>query len=495
MYHLLIVEDENIIRNGLVHIINKMNLSLASIHEARNGADALDILLEIDIDLIITDINMPTLDGLSFIKQAKVSNPDLLFIILSGYSDFKFAQQAIAFGVNDYLLKPIDKTQLKNSLKKLISKLNDKNHFQQKYREEADRMVHLKNQVLWHQLTDTLYKKQFETTISYLKQKLKNKNFLVLSIRFNIDIDDPFQQFYDSALGNLLTENGQIFLTHMTEYKYLFVLCNLTEECNLVVKSYLSKGIENRLHYQVGISNFSTDINHLPILIKEARFALDQRLLCNETFFFWYTEPKFQLNTMNTLKNKMIHTSASEYASYLNAYFIELKNKKVPIRFILDQTKKLGQLYDTNLTVKNMLQTTKGAHFSLSNASTFNHFLDEIIKNFMMINKTFERAIKEKSPIEKALVYIDSYYHTDISLESISQFVSMNPSYFSSQFKKNTNLTFSQYLQQFRINQSIILLEDPEITIDNVAHLVGFNDEKYFFKVFKKITGKTPRQK
>ncbi|WP_141503128.1 response regulator transcription factor [Paenibacillus luteus] len=126
MHSVIIVDDELFFRKGLVGMIDWEGNGYQVIGEAANGEDALVMIRDKKPDLVITDIQMPVLDGLALIQAAEEEKLDTEFVIISGHTDFRYAQQAVRFGVLDYVLKPIDEADLVNALVKLHDKLEKK---------------------------------------------------------------------------------------------------------------------------------------------------------------------------------------------------------------------------------------------------------------------------------------------------------------------------------------------------------------------------------
>ncbi|GLX67233.1 response regulator transcription factor [Paenibacillus glycanilyticus] len=124
MYSLLIIEDDDIIRRGIIKIVSKMDLPISSIEEASNGQEALEKIRQLVPDIIITDIMMPFLDGLKLLKQIREWGLPCRTIIISGFDEFSYAQEAIVYGVNAYLLKPVKKDKLYQSISKIIQELD-----------------------------------------------------------------------------------------------------------------------------------------------------------------------------------------------------------------------------------------------------------------------------------------------------------------------------------------------------------------------------------
>lgn len=120
---IIVIEDEDVSRNGLVRIIEKMNPNYKVIGEAVNGLDGIDLIKELKPDVVITDIKMPKLDGLMMVENLKDEKYQPLYVILSGFADFKFAQKAIRLGVTDYLIKPVTYEDIENILIRLNNEI------------------------------------------------------------------------------------------------------------------------------------------------------------------------------------------------------------------------------------------------------------------------------------------------------------------------------------------------------------------------------------
>ena len=134
---LLIVEDEDIIRKGLIVTLRKLEMDFEHIYEAGDGEEGLRLCREYTPDIIMTDIKMPLMDGLAFIRESQKLLPEGQFIILSGYSDFEYARTALKYGVKDYLLKPSTKNEIKEVLTRVVEQLKEQ-HGKSKTLTESD---------------------------------------------------------------------------------------------------------------------------------------------------------------------------------------------------------------------------------------------------------------------------------------------------------------------------------------------------------------------
>ena len=125
MYSILIVEDEPIIRKGIASLVDFESLGISTIQEAENGEQALAMIQENMPDILLTDINMPKMDGITLAQLARAKFPQLRIIFLTGYDYVDYLLSAVKLGVDDYILKPVTKTEIESLLVKVVSKLNE----------------------------------------------------------------------------------------------------------------------------------------------------------------------------------------------------------------------------------------------------------------------------------------------------------------------------------------------------------------------------------
>ncbi|MBQ8822444.1 MAG: response regulator, partial [Lachnospiraceae bacterium] len=125
MYKILVVDDEKIERNGIRFLLKQMDLEL-EILEAENGKKAVELLKSESVDILLTDIKMPFMDGMELISAVRPIYPDMMIVIFSGFSDFEYAKNAIKYDVKDYILKPVEPAEFKNTLSKVVGQLKEK---------------------------------------------------------------------------------------------------------------------------------------------------------------------------------------------------------------------------------------------------------------------------------------------------------------------------------------------------------------------------------
>ena len=211
MYKVMLVDDEKLILQGVLNIIEWEKLDMEVIHIAENGKEALDKYKENPVDIIITDINMPVITGLGLIKSIKEINTSVKFIVLSGYDDFSYARTAMKYGVENYILKPINEEELETALIDINKKI--------KYEKEKENMVLEKNRILMNILNGKFDSDKLYCLKDMVELEFENKNYTVSNILFNnkdirreIDVQDLIAENTSDKYEIIYKFNGDIIL-------------------------------------------------------------------------------------------------------------------------------------------------------------------------------------------------------------------------------------------------------------------------------------------
>ncbi len=508
MYQLLLVEDEDIIRNGLRHIIEKLDLGPLNIQEAGNGLEAIEAARSSPPHIVITDIRMPLMDGLELIENLKTLLPNAEFVILSGYSEFEYAKKAITLGVTEYLLKPIKKDQLAEILRQIMERMKEQESERQKLNQTlsnfATEVSHLQNSLLWKILNGKLSPKQTLSEIADLGIEFYGKYFLLLGFRaIRLSEPDSFEASLVQVEERLKQTCPHLF-RFTSEYGYVFYLLNLPAYPYEGLEEFLADYQNQASSLPMGISAAVDSPELLPLLLKQSRSALDNRLFYFDTKCFFYHD--FQYTGSGTVFSSQVgekilmalNKGNGEAAPLIKEFFLKLlETSEVTAEWIGLNIKALVYyLFSTRMiekgTRRSRMELDESIEFFLSAAETFADFSDTVVEQMLGLEKNNSGHDLKSAAVTQAINYVQKYYAKDITLVYISNFVSMNDSYFSSLFKKTTGIGFVNYLQDVRIQNAKRFLRDPGIKIYEVAEMVGFRDEKYFYKIFKKVTGITP---
>lgn len=512
MNKVLLVDDEMYFRKGLRNLINWEDCGFKVVGEAANGEDALKMIHDLNPDLVITDIRMPVLDGIGLIKQAiEIEGVQTKFIIISGYSDFKYAQQALRYGVHDFVLKPIDQEEIEQTLRVLSKTLNEQKKLQEQRLEEQVKIV-------------------FHHLLSGEVEENDSKDLLKL-----LSLGNPSEFFYLMVEVNGVHESSKIRQVKST---LADVIGNVCERKERICIQEISNGVLGVLITSNHLSRFQMSLKKL---ITWVRKELTIRIPENFTFYVGEGVPSLILlkDSYATVEKAQQHKYANNEDGLL--FFEKIVDK--PITFAeLDETvyhplieqieeqstsmiqhsidvlfqslvsKKLSQtavlasltsfVQNVHKIIKKMggdpssLQSYRDI-FYLQNYPLTIPQIKELIIGFVVECKDEMSNLRKQAAngdVHKIKQYIDLHYHENISLKTIASKFFMNPVYLGQLFKKTYGIYFKDYLLQVRINEAKKQLRQSEKRIYEIAESVGFNNTDYFVTIFGKLEKITPSE-
>lgn len=487
---IVIIDDEYYARKLIRQMIEDWEPS-AFVFEAEDGKEAIQIINNNQVDIVITDIRMPELDGLQLAEILHVNFPEIKTVIVSGYDDFSYAQKAIRFQVKHYLLKPVDRKELFAILDEIRNDYEQQLFF--------NRKTALKN---------CLFGTMTKRDIAVVKEFSLHYNKILL---FHVSSD------YFSEISNLFTRTFQqnnmncIFLQDVMNKKITILWISFTldnkDKVNQILQSLyiqIRNLLSNRGEIAVGISRTYEEFEQLPKAYQEAKIALLQsdiqkgRMMTIAEISKNYQYDGHFITIWNEQFYKHLLNGKLDLAREWIFYW---KNQAVQQRFsafmILDwyssTIKTLNSFIKNYFYNKDQLPITQ---ISLQEVT----FIEDIFSHlFEIIDKISQRTTmgeEEVDVVESLKNYIMANYHERIVLEELSEQVYfVDPSYLSRLFKKKCGMSFSAYLQKVRMEKAKELLEtNPNMTVAEIATAVGYNDYSHFIQVYKRYFGQTPTQ-
>lgn len=492
-YRLLLAEDEDIIRHGLRHMIEKMGLGI-TVREAQDGVQALEICASEEIDLLLTDISMPRMDGLSLIAFLREQGNGMPCVIVSGYSEFEYARKAISFGVEEYLLKPIERADLRRVLEKAVSKLADAGRSP----EEAQQLNSRLHQDFWSRaLTEEHIHLSAEEEQLVAQAALPDNALLLLGMY------KPGGALY-SELLKLESGSGRVLCNYTSPCGYVFhLLCVPGAQAEAFRRAYLSLGGPEEAMLSA-LCAPCRSIEALPAAYRLCVNCLNARLLrrlpcVNDAIaqstdrlgipfhYFELIRDALELHDMARADAALHHLL--EYLLGVDGITPELLIDCLQNLELFLLSRQSGQTLHL-VPVRSRLGSLD---YLLSSSETIDSFEEAVLLRIRFISSA--SVVSEGgSPIGVVLDYIDKHYMKDLSAVYCANLISMNNSYFSTYFKKKTGMTFINYLQRCRIRKSAELLRTTDLRIYEIAERVGFTDDKYFFKIFRQYFDLTPTE-
>ena len=513
MLNYYIADDEEIIRNGLKCIIDWEDCGFKLCGEASNGKDAVSQIIDLRPNLVMLDIKMPGMSGIEVLKQV-TSNfnenniPLPAFIILTGFSEFEFAKDALNYGAKAYLLKPVDEDELEQNVRNIAREINE-----QKTLKESSKNT-----------------KKLETK-EYLLKLIQNEAFSGIENPADSNLfEDSENSFYQAILFNLEyypIQYQKDFNKTLNNYFSFFtkVIMNQNDSILLILKTSNTKAVMNCLERTSKVNETRTFITcgnsykGIDGLVKSYNEAIE-----NKKYLFYFSKESYiNLETIKTIKNDNLEQDerllnyTEEIDGYLDKliFCIETYDKK-QLQVIIQELYNCFYKpeHSEALTKKNIIYcllelrnrlSAKYPQREITDAATFdvvpnilekNTFEDmfeyfvSVVNNFLE-NFNFNTA---DSVIVKVIAYVKANYMNELKLENLGEMFNCNSAYLGKRFKKYTGFQFNTYLDNLRIEAAKDKLLNTDLKIYQISKLVGYANTDYFFMKFKKNTGMTPKE-
>ncbi|MDD4797261.1 MAG: response regulator [Eubacteriales bacterium] len=509
MKKLLVVDDENIIREGLKTMIQGSVPGIDEILEAKNGDEALEIITREQIDILMADLHMPGMSGMELIRQVRARDKRIAIIVLSGYSEFAYAQGAIQYKVLHYLLKPVKRAELFDILQTAVAELDAADRFQQKLQENVNQRIAsmIRSGAKIAAVCQTLH--------TELGIDLQGMQCAIALGRHSCKGEALEQLKSDmrEAHEKLQRECGeacpQVHAMDMDENLICMLLFSRdlheNEEIPTKLGRLLCSTCRDSDHTTWGISEIQDAYSQDNKQYRQARNCINERVLYGDGRVYTYKTVKKRDNRL--VLSYMDYFQICSYVDdnqyedlriWLHEHFDTLvAEKRISSRAYLDNLKNILLEVLTHYNYGESLADEAAKVEALADQcrdynDTVNRFLS-IVTNAVKSTKKSTTDVKSQS-IMVAQEYIKQNYNRQLTLDDIAAQVAKNPAYFSASFKRETGMHLMDYINEVRIEMAMKKLKDPKTKIYEVAYDTGFLSDKYFSKVFKKITGSTPKE-
>lgn len=502
---ILIVDDEYLLRQGLRYLCNWEEEGFTIVGEAASGEEAIELVKRLNPHIVITDIVMSEMDGIELTKQIRAYNPSIEIVVLSSYSDFDYVKKAFKYGADDYILKPkLQPNELLPILRRLKKTCFDLGppsstlSFQDSLSNTLQALINgfMCDQVQLNHINEFFSGKEFFLLLTDVSHYYSNNTLQDLQS----SIFSP--SLISQHMGELICSN-YIFLQNICA---ILINVNHSQTAQLDLKV---NALTNHQHKQFNKLHFaiSTSFSSLDYLKTEFE---DTKTLLSYQFFFEnkvLITPKsiiketkslpFDFDFFYNLVESLDVDKVNDYlVNYINLVTIDLSlnvfSLKKLIENIIYNSINLLKKLRFNMSTLNVLKlkylksiedTTSVSSLIEVVTSIFNEIFDEV-------NLQADR--KNIIIVQKIFYYIEQNYQEQIYLSTIAEKLHLNYHYLSSYFNNYAKESFPDCLNRVRISKAKEFLEDPSISISEVSELVGYSDQSYFGKVFKKFTACSP---
>lgn len=538
MLKIFLAEDEVVVRETIKRMIPWEELGFELVGEAADGEMALPLLIRQQPDLLITDIKMPFMDGLTLARLAKKEIPGLKVVILSGYDDFNYAKQAIGIGVEDYLLKPITKNALIERLSEIRSRYEHEKtqkEYYEKFQREMQAYEKNSSRDFFEALVDgsmdmmEVYKRAEKLGLDIVAEAY---NVLIFTMNCDEDFSEQRDEYSSWEAESLeLLENffaghssAMLFRSNIFSYGVLLkgqreTIEENTRACVDEIRKILSRQ-DGRREWFLAVGQSVERLSQIQKSYHTASRAFSQRYLYDENILYYdemetMEHPGGQAETEDNAYLQKVDVNALNPA--ILQKFLSNGLQEETENFVKDYFYAIGQEPMESLVFRNyvilnvrfsVISFIKGLGCDTNEMESADteEVLAESGKNMesaiayakKMISQAIEirdqnSGNKNRSILKTAVDFIDSHYmDEEISLNTVANVANVSSNHFSALFSQNMGQTFIEYLTTLRMNKAKELLRCTGMRSSEIAGEIGYKDAHYFSYLFKKTQGMTP---
>ncbi len=532
MYKILLVDDEILVRDAIRENIDWGKLDCELIGDCENGKQAVEFVKTHEVDIVLTDILMPYMDGMELSHFLHDNYPDILIVIFSGFGEFEYAKKAIQYNVSEYMLKPVTAMELTKVIENMKEKLDSRKKEQRKMESltQVSQDYHKNANVIRSKALDCLVKCTRDVQVSLDELERMGITFQAASYRVAVfDIDtysDMYQMDMDkqqeSALMAFVLFNvgDEIVVQEKAGVVYqegnnrvcIIFAGNRTKEFSESIHRIcheIQKKVKEviGLETSIGIGSWVRSPHELIYSYRLAAKAIDYRYLLGGNLLFDMEEKKtdnsiFLINDLEILTESIKSGDRKLMEKTLGQIETEIKSALVEksyaciylqqvIRAIGNTCQSLSEEPEKIIAQREALlkAVTEQRMFSQA-VALVEKYAQEVFDALQELNSS-----NGQRQGMLAMDYIQkNYMDPCLSLNSICSYLNISTSYFSTIFKEMTGETFIEVLTRVRMEKAKELLENTTMKNYEIAEKVGFSDPHYFGISFKKITGKTPTE-
>ncbi len=528
MYSVMIVDDEPIIRKGISNFIEWDSIDCEVNFEAENGLEACEILKTNQPDIIISDIKMPGMDGIDLSKHIHNHLPHIKIILLTGYSDFEYAQSAIRYNVVDFVLKPSSNDKIIQAIETAKKRISE------------ERSMSKEIEDMQEEITSNLALLQEKFLYDYIQnlhhdpQRIHDKknNLAICLENYHI----LFFQFSTSDFNDVIDvkENKQNILKEIKEFVSIifkdFNHYNISLNCHCIC-SIINVNEDNlkdsttillnkskklleffsnfmSINISIGISDLHQSLEALHTAYKEAESSLSLRFYEENTIFTYSDyrpavsnlDRKSEHHYIDTIIDSIKRNHQEAALSAMHEFIEVLKSSRQPIKYI----KNVGILISSlcfkllsshHVKISEEMERSSKSYTDILSSDSISDLICILEKIILStIDKLTHLSSQNHYIIKKIMRYIESNYMHQIKLKDLAEMVHVNSSYLSRLIKSETGSTLTEIITTLRIEKAKELLSSGHMKTYEIAIHVGIEDPAYFSQVFKKCTGLSPSE-
>lgn len=539
MIKIVVIDDQPLILQSIISTIDWRAIGCEVVGKATDGNEGKEVIESLKPDIVITDIKMPIMDGLQLIEYAKNVVPKAKFIIITGYNEFSYAQRALKLGAFDLILKPIDSNNLQEIIVKAVNEIN-------KFRievAEKENIIKEKNKLINEVVKNTAELKRkfiidvingYYITREKLDEKIKELNLSLISFftfvikpyffmghsndnltQMNLEFNYVVEKILHSTMYSKEGEFIEFWLNNNLVILYMFNKRQIEYSANhkiINIINSIQEGVRGNGNYDfdMGVSSISTGNGSIKKSYDDACKALNYRFLIAENNVVHLKD----IQGEGIIDEELVFKKISKIYQLL----LDSKVEENEIVLIVDEI--INIIIASGMTnidyIKSLLIDICMASVHVINNNNLSYELitdsDKIYNNIYMrrnikesylyikqyilniYNKLHSQGNKKYSnTVNAAIEYLNENYSSKISLKDVADFINVSPEHLSRLIKKETGENFTDILSNIRVKYAMKLLQDTNIRVNEIGDKVGLSNYAYFYQLFKKATGHSPK--
>lgn len=520
MLNVLLVDDEDIVRIMLKSIVRWENFGVGDIFDAGNGEEALHIINNEKIDIILTDIRMPVMDGLELVKKILIEKPNTICVVMTAYDEFNYARNAFRNGVFDFIVKDEINKEL---LEDLLQRINKEFIRKQPGIYSGHSLGVSRENIFKEFLCGNIDDRRFKELVLELKLKPITGNIVVMSLHIDnmVDIQENFtdgkfylfQKSFINSCSYMLQNFESANIFYINESNYVIIesfsstigFMEILRTTSLTIEK-LKETVRTSfgVTITVGVSEIGNDIIEL---YQQSEKSLEYYTLRGKDSIIFYRDIVLSSN-----KGEVAQIDICEFSNVLESKSLE--GIHLYIDALGEQIIKSSiiNIYDIYVVYMRLLLLTNNyiSKLNISFEEIFKVNIDfyEKIRRYQTLDEisTWYKNVMDwiydyinsrgniHYKIKKVLEYIDKKYNQPTSLEDMAEYIEVSSNHLSKLFMKEVGQSFTDYLVLYRMNKAKQLLKSTNYQVYEISEMVGYPNSQHFCKMFRKVIGKSANE-
>ena len=511
IYSIFLVDDEEIELEMMRDIIRWEEMGIYVVGTAINGKDALEKIQVIQPDIVLTDIQMPMMNGIELAKQVTAQFDWIKIVFLTGHDEFTYVKTALNVGAVGYLLKPLDLDEIAGVMIKVIEKCEEVRLKNTSIRVTSSNII----QELIYERTKTRKENLIES-FHRLARRTEPTQYTMVLIRIDDHIEER-EMFIEDALNQLRVLTGQFCNEYQIDWDdvslregEMAILIDATQEgINRAFWIEIGQAFQQSLPFTVtlAVSERYDVLEDIHLLYDHSKKVLEELFYSGfgQVIFAGDIQANFDSDQIPPFPESELFEAVKQLEEehvflMVHEYFNRLKLLRIRKKYIYDWALDVIDRIQNQIRNQNTETSSAGTRGELFHSIYDCNTIQEIEEVIIQILKHMIDSMKDRfTDRNEKLVYqvkliIEQTYHEQITITGLSSQVYLSPNYMRSIFKEKTGVTIHEYLTKIRLEQAKKMLGDPSLKVQDIAQKVGYESTSYFISLFLKSQGVTPNE-